>query len=53
MRIVDLSPSDEELIRQTAELLFVIAGVMPDANGFGKPDIYLAKRVRTVTVRER
>lgn len=24
---------------------FVIAGVMPDANGFGKPDIYLAKRV--------
>lgn len=24
---------------------FVIAGVMPDANGFGKPDIYMAKRV--------
>ena len=24
---------------------FVIAGVLPDANGFGKPDIFLAKRV--------
>lgn len=28
------------------ELGFVIVGVMPDANGPGKPDIYLAKRVR-------
>jgi aminoglycoside 6'-N-acetyltransferase I len=27
------------------KLGFVITGVMPDANGFGKPDIYLAKRV--------
>ncbi|MEP7336312.1 MAG: GNAT family N-acetyltransferase [Acidobacteriota bacterium] len=25
---------------------FVIAGVMPDANGAGKPDIFMAKRVR-------
>lgn len=25
---------------------FVIVGVMPDANGPGKPDIYMAKRVR-------
>lgn len=24
---------------------FVIVGVMPDANGFGKPDIYMAKRI--------
>jgi aminoglycoside 6'-N-acetyltransferase I len=24
---------------------FIIVGVMPDANGFGKPDIYLAKRI--------
>ncbi|HMY75459.1 MAG TPA: GNAT family protein, partial [Blastocatellia bacterium] len=24
---------------------FAISGVMPDANGFGKPDIFLAKRV--------
>lgn len=28
------------------KLGFVITGVMPDANGLGKPDIYLAKRVR-------
>jgi aminoglycoside 6'-N-acetyltransferase I len=28
------------------KLGFVIIGVMPDANGFGKPDIYMAKRVR-------
>ena len=25
---------------------FTIAGVMPDANGIGKPDIFLAKRIR-------
>lgn len=24
---------------------FVLAGVLPDANGFGKPDIFLAKRI--------
>ena len=24
---------------------FVIVGVMPDANGWGKPDIYMAKRI--------
>ncbi len=34
------------------KLGFAIAGVMPDANGFGKPDIYLAKRV-TNQYRER
>jgi len=28
------------------KLGFVIVGVMPDANGFGKPDIYMAKRVK-------
>ena len=27
------------------KLGFVITGVMPDANGYGKPDIFLAKRV--------
>ena len=26
---------------------FSIVGVMPDANGFGKPDIFLAKRIAT------
>jgi aminoglycoside 6'-N-acetyltransferase I len=26
---------------------FVIVGVMPDANGWGKPDIFMAKRVGT------
>lgn len=24
---------------------FVLVGILPDANGFGKPDLYLAKRV--------
>lgn len=28
------------------KLGFVIVGVMPDANGFGKPDIFMAKRLR-------
>lgn len=27
------------------KLGFMIVGVMPDANGIGKPDIYMAKRV--------
>ncbi len=31
---------------------FVIAGVVPDANGFGKPDIYLAKRVGKINWKE-
>lgn len=32
---------------------FVIVGVLPDANGFGKPDIFMAKRVGTAAaVRE-
>ena len=26
---------------------YVITGVLPDANGLGKPDIFMAKRVRT------
>lgn len=28
------------------KLGYTIAGVLPDANGYGKPDIYMAKRVR-------
>ena len=30
------------------KLGFVIIGVMPDANGFGKPDIFMAKRIGVV-----
>jgi hypothetical protein len=25
---------------------FTIVGLLPDANGFGKPDIFMAKRIR-------
>lgn len=32
------------------KLGFVISGVMPDANGFGKPDIYMAKRIKPFEV---
>lgn len=32
---------------------FVLVGILPDANGFGKPDLYLAKRVvRPASVRK-
>ena len=31
------------------QLGFVLVGVMPDANGPGKPDIYLAKRIATTS----
>lgn len=27
---------------------FVLCGILPDANGFGKPDIFMAKRVRKI-----
>lgn len=30
------------------KLGFVLCGVLPDANGLGKPDIFMAKRVRKV-----
>jgi hypothetical protein len=49
VRIVDLCPDDEKRILEAANLLkvgFVIVGVMPDANGWGKPDIFMAKRVQ-------
>ncbi len=35
------------------KLGFVIVGIMPDANGPGKPDIYLAKRISGTEGRER
>jgi aminoglycoside 6'-N-acetyltransferase I len=41
-RIENLRRHPYEFYRR---LGFVIVGVMPDANGFGKPDIYLAKRL--------
>lgn len=30
------------------KLGYVIVGVIPDANGFGKPDIFMAKRIKSV-----
>ncbi len=30
------------------KLGFVLCGVLPDANGLGKPDIFMSKRVRTI-----
>lgn len=53
---VDLYPNPLEHLAQIKDvrghpfvfyqrLGFVIVGVMPDANGFGKPDIYMAKRI--------
>ncbi len=57
MRIVDLASAGETAAQQAAairnpgghpyefyqKLGYVIVGVVPDANGFGKPDIYMAK----------
>jgi len=41
-RIVNLGGHPYEFYQKVG---FVIVGVMPDANGPGKPDIYMAKRV--------
>lgn len=54
---VDLYPQPLEHLRNLKNLRghpfefyqklgFVVVGVMPDANGFGKPDIFLAKRIK-------
>ena len=32
------------------KLGYAIVGILPDANGFGKPDIYMAKRVGAVDI---
>ncbi|OGO51200.1 MAG: aminoglycoside 6'-acetyltransferase [Chloroflexi bacterium RBG_16_68_14] len=53
---IDLYPDPLEHVRRIRnvsghayefyqKLGYVIVGVVPDANGFGKPDIYLAKRI--------
>jgi len=41
-RIQNLGRHPFEFYRKVG---FVIVGVLPDANGFGKPDIFMAKRV--------
>jgi aminoglycoside 6'-N-acetyltransferase I len=43
-RIRNLKGHPYEFYRKSG---FVIAGVVPDANGPGKPDILMAKRVRS------
>jgi len=59
MLIVDLVSTNESAIQHVARIRnlkqhpyefyqkqgFVIVGVMPDANGIGKPDILMAKSV--------
>jgi aminoglycoside 6'-N-acetyltransferase I len=42
-RIQNLGRHPFEFYRKVG---FVIVGVLPDANGYGKPDIFMAKRVR-------
>jgi aminoglycoside 6'-N-acetyltransferase I len=42
-RIQNLAHHPFEFYRKVG---FVIVGVLPDANGFGKPDIFMAKRVQ-------
>ena len=42
-RIRNLNDHPYEFYRKVG---FTIVGVLPDANGFGKPDIFMAKRIR-------
>ena len=60
---VNLYPDDFEHIAKIRNLRghpyefyqkcgFVIVGVVPDANGLGKPDIYMAKRISADKKRE-
>ena len=47
-RIQNLGRHPFEFYRKVG---FVIVGVLPDANGFGKPDIFMAKRVQNCAQR--
>ncbi len=58
---VDLYPNVWEQLNQIKNLRrhpfafyqklgFVIVGVMPDANGLGKPDIFMAKRISPIRI---
>jgi len=43
--LLDIKNLREHPFEFYQKLGFVITGVVPDANGFGKPDIFMAKRV--------
>jgi hypothetical protein len=48
VRIIDLRPRDRKLVQQVAryeKLGYVVGGVLPDANGRGRPDIFMARQV--------
>ncbi len=45
MKIVDLRDVRGHPFEFYRKCGFVVVGLVPDANGFGKPDILMAKRV--------
>lgn len=44
-KIVNIRNLKRHPFRLYQKMGFTIVGVMPDANGIGKPDIYMAKKV--------